>query len=69
MKTPTGKVALLILQSTSLLKSSVDSVFSNGVTNNLWKEGRKKKRTQKLTNICKFRVGLFDASTCEAKLR
>ena len=33
------------------------------------KKGRKKKRTQNLPNICKFEVGLFDASTCEAKLR
>ena len=38
---------------TSLLKSSVVSVPSNGTTK---KKGRKKKRTQKLPNICKFRV-------------
>ena len=64
MKTSTGSP----FNSTFLLKSPVVSVPSNGVTNNLKKEGRKKKRTQKLSNICKFGVGLFDASTCEAKL-
>ena len=64
MKTPIGS----LFNSTSLLKSPVVSVPSNGVTNNLKKEGRKKKRTQKLSNICEFVVGLFDASTCEAKL-
>ena len=65
MKTLTGSP----FNSTSLLKSPVVSAPSNGVTNNLKKEGRKKKRTQKLPNICKVGVGLFDASTCEAKLR
>ena len=65
MKAPTGSP----FNSTALLKSLVVSVPSNGVTNNLKKEGRKKKRTQKLQNICKFGVGLFDASMCEAKLR
>ena len=60
VKTPTDSP----FNSTSLLKSPVVSVPSNGFTNNLKKEGRKKKRTQKLPNICKF-----DASTCEAKLR
>ena len=63
--TPTGSP----FNSTSLLKSPVVSVPSNGVTNNLKKKSRKKKRTQKLSNICKFGVGLFDASTCEATLR
>ena len=53
---------------TTLLKSPVVNVPSNGVTNNLKKEGRKRKRTQKIPNICKFGVGLFDPSTCEAKL-
>ena len=64
-KTPTGSP----FNSTSLLKSPVVSILSNDVTNNLKKEGRKKKRTQKLPNICKFGVGLFDAAMCEAKLR
>ena len=62
METPTGSP----FNSTSLLKSPAVSVPSDGVTNHLKKEGRKKK-TQKLSNICKFRVG-FDASTSEAKL-
>ena len=65
MKTPTGSP----FNSTSLLKSPVVSVPSNGATNNLKKEGRNKKRTQKLPNICKFGVGLFDASMCDTKLR
>ena len=39
MKTPTGSP----FNSTSLLKSPVASVLSNGITNNLKKEGRKKK--------------------------
>ena len=64
MKTPTGSP----FNSTSLLKSPAVSVPSNGVTNHLKKEGRKKKKIQKLPNICKFGVGLFDASTSEAKL-
>ena len=64
MKTPTGSP----FNSTSLLKSPAVRVLSNGVTNHLKKEGRKKKKTQKLPNICKFGVGLFDASTSEAKL-
>ena len=42
--------------STSLLKSPVASVTSNGAANNLKKEGRKKKKTQNLSNICKFGV-------------
>ena len=63
MKTPTGSP----FNSTSLLKSPVVSVPSNDVTNNLKKEGRKKKWTQKLPNICKFEVGFFDASMCKAR--
>ena len=63
MKTPTGSP----FNSTSLLKSPAVSVPSNGVTNHL-KKGRKKKKTHKLPNICKLGVGLFDASTSEAKL-
>ena len=47
MNTPTGSP----FNSTSLLKSPVVSVPSNDVTNNLKKEGRMKKRTQKLPNI------------------
>ena len=62
MKTPTGSP----FNSTSLLKSPAVNVPSNGVTNYLKKEGRKKRC--KLPNICKFGVGLFDASTSEAKL-
>ena len=65
MKTSTGSP----FNSTSLLESPVVSVPSNGATNNLKKEGWKKKETQKLPNICKFGVWLFDAVTCEAKLR
>ena len=65
MKTSTGSP----FNFTSLLESPVVSGPSNGATNNLKKEGRKKKKTQKLPNICKFGVWLFDASTCEAKLR
>ena len=52
MKTSTGSP----FNSTSLLESPVVSVLSNGVTNNLKKGGRKKKKTEKLPNICKFRV-------------
>ena len=52
MKTSTGSP----FNSTSLLENSVVSVPSNGATNNLKKEGRKKKKTQKLPNICKFGV-------------
>ena len=42
--------------STYLLESPVVSVPSNGATNHLKKEGRKKKKSQKLPNICKFGV-------------
>ena len=52
MKTSTGSP----FNSTSLLESPVVSVPSNGATNNLKNEGRKKKKTQKLPNICKFGV-------------
>ena len=44
MKTPTGS-PFHSTSFTSLLKSPVDSVPSNDVTNNLKKEGRKKKWT------------------------
>ena len=44
IKTSTGSP----FNSTSLLKSPVVSVPSNGATNTLKKEGRKKKKTQKL---------------------
>ena len=43
MKAPTGSP----FNSTALLKSPVVSVPSNGVTNNLKKEGQKKKKDSK----------------------
>ena len=55
------------LNCTSLLKSWVVSVSSNGVTNNL-KKVERKKRAQNSQIICKLGVCFFDASTCEATL-
>ena len=52
MKTSTGSP----FNSTSLLESPVVRVPCNGATNNLKKGRKKKKKTQKLPNICKFGV-------------
>ena len=66
MKTLTGSP----FNSTSLLKSPVVSASSNGATNNLKKEGRKKKKDSKAPKYLQiWSLIIFDASTCEAKLR